>query len=111
MANPSEKDRMTTDERLHDLIAEYHDRVDQGETLEPAAFVSEHPDLETELSRYLDNVATLESLAGPTASQIQNDPTATVIAGETHDGAFNETMIENSRSGNAVRISNDAPLT
>jgi formylglycine-generating enzyme required for sulfatase activity/serine/threonine protein kinase len=111
MANPSEKDRMTTDERLHDLIAEYHDRVDQGETLEPAAFVSEHPDLETELSRYFDNVATLESLAGPTASQIQNDPTATVIAGETHDGAFNETMIENSRSGNAVRISNDAPLT
>lgn len=111
MANPSEKDRASTDEQLHDLIAEYHDRVDQGGALEPAEFTAEHPELAAELSRYFENVATLESLAGPTASQLQNDPTATVITGETHDGGHTETMIENSSSGDAARISKDAPLT
>lgn len=111
MVNPSEDEQSAADERLHDLIAEYHDRVDQGETLDPAGLTADHPELESELSRYFENVATLESLAGPTAGQGEADPNATVIAGETHDGGFAETMIENSSSGDAARISKDAPLT
>ena len=111
MVNPSEDEQSAGDERLHDLIAEYHDRVDQGETLDQAGFTADHPELESELSRYFENVATLESLAGPTAGQSEADPNATVISGETHDGGFAETMIENSGSGNAARISKDAPLT
>lgn len=111
MVNPSEDERVDADDQLHELIAEYHDRVDQGETLDPVGFTAEHPELEAELSRYFENVATVESLAGPTASQVQADPSATVISGETHDGGHAETMIENSKSGNTARISKDAPLT
>jgi hypothetical protein len=111
MVNSSEDQRAAADEQLHDLIAEFHDRVDRGEAVEPAGFTAEHPDLEAELSRYFENVATLESFAGPTASQVQADPTATVISGETHDGGHAETMIENSKSGDAARISKDAPRT
>lgn len=116
MAEPLDHDQAAIEALLHDLIAEFHDRIDQGEALDPVAFSAEHPEQEAELSRYFENVATLEILAGPRASQVETgttgvDPAATVISGETRDGSPAETMIEDSRSGDRARISNDAPRT
>lgn len=111
MTDSSDGDADPNEERLHDLIAEYNRRLDQGEAIEPARFASEHPEVQGELSRHFENIATLESLAGPTASRAQSDPSATVISGQTHDGGHAETMIEGSRSGDAARISKDAPRT
>lgn len=111
MANPSDDEQQAVDEQLHDLIAEYHDRVDQGEVLEPAGFTEEHPELKAELSRYFENVDTLESLAGPTASQIEARTNAIDIDGETHAGEHAETMLESSTSGDVARLGSDAPRT
>ena len=51
MTEPDPTGPNDSDEQLHELIAEFHRRRDQGETMEPAQFASEHPEVQAELSR------------------------------------------------------------
>ena len=70
-----------------------------------------YPELFAELSRHFHNVAALEILAGPTASQFETSTNATVIGSETHDGGHAETMIENNSSGDVARLCSNAQRT
>ena len=108
MADPAEGKSNTSDDEVDDLLLEYNERLDAGEQIDPECFIAEHAEFQDQLTRYLDNVAAVENLAGPRA---KDEIEGTVISGETHDGGFAETMIEGSSSGNAARISKDAPLT
>lgn len=98
------------DEQLYELIAEFHRRRDQGETIEPAQFASDHPEVQAELSRYFQDVAVLESMAGPRADESQPVVTETIITADTQNGAHTETVVEDSQTGPPnVRVTPDAP--
>jgi hypothetical protein len=110
MTNPTDANA-ATDERLHQLIAEYHDRLDGGESIAPAAFCAEHSDFADQLRRYFENVATVEDLAGPTAGGDIGQE-GTVVTSETAAVGDDQTMVEESASQtNNVRIASDAPPT
>jgi len=112
MTDPSTGQPDQGAEPLHDLIAEFHRRRDKGETIEPAQFMSEHPEVQAELSRYFENVATLESMAGPTAETAQPGIVETIITADTQNGAHTETVLQDSQSGTPrVRSVSDAPLS
>ncbi|MDA1163637.1 MAG: protein kinase [Planctomycetota bacterium] len=102
MANRSEAKPDGTDQRLHDLIAEFHEKADRGESVDRDRFVAEHPEFREQLIQYFDKVATTTNL---------NPSEGTVIASESRSGEFTATMIEGSQSGNNARLSNDAPRT
>ena len=110
MTNPTDANA-ATDERLHQLIAEYHDRLDGGESIDPAVVCAEHPDFADQLRRYFDNVATVEDLAGPTAGG-NLGPKGTVVTSETAAVNDDQTLVEESGpQTNNVRIASDAPPT
>jgi hypothetical protein len=44
-------------------------RVDAGEHVDHDQFIRENPDVATELDRFLDNVALVEQMAGPTFAE------------------------------------------
>ena len=112
MSESSARSMTGDDEQLHDLIAEFHSRRDRGELIEPTVFVSEHPEVGAELSRYFQNVSTLEGLAGPRADESAAEASATVVAADTHNGTAVETLIQESQAeAPSVRIASDAPLS
>ncbi len=59
----------TTDDRLDQVIADYFQRLDQGENVSPLGMVAEHPDLERELREFFDAANYVEQLAGPTQAE------------------------------------------
>jgi len=110
MTNPSDANPVT-DEQLHGLIAEYHDRIDRGESIDAAGFCAEHSAFADQLRRYFDNVATVEDLAGPTAGA-NLGPEGTMVTSETAAVGHDQTVVEESASQtNNVRIASDAPPT
>jgi hypothetical protein len=112
MTDPATDQPDQSHESLHELIAEFHRRRDQGEPIEPAQFASAHPEVQAELSRYFDNLATLESMAGPTVETVQPGISETIITAGTKDGAVTETVLQDSQTEPPnVRVASDAPLT
>jgi serine/threonine protein kinase len=102
MANRSEGKPEGTDQRLHDLIADFHERATRGEAVDSTQFVAQHPEFREQLSRYFDKVATTTNL---------NPTEGTVFAAESRSGDFAETMVEGSHAGDKARLSHDAPRT
>jgi serine/threonine protein kinase len=56
------------------VIAEYMRRVDAGENVNRDQFLRQHPDVAKELDRFLDNVAMVEQMAGPTVGEQSQSP-------------------------------------
>ena len=59
------KQQPTADE-ISQIIAEYMNRLDAGETIDKQGFIDKHPHLRSELEQYLEDVDLVENLAGPT---------------------------------------------
>jgi WD40 repeat protein/tRNA A-37 threonylcarbamoyl transferase component Bud32 len=59
----------STDDRLDQVIADYFQRLDQGESVSPLGLVAEHPDLEAALREFFDAADYVEQLAGPTQAE------------------------------------------
>jgi WD40 repeat protein/serine/threonine protein kinase len=59
----------STDDRLDQVIADYFQRLDQGESVSPLGLVAEHPDLELALREFFDAANYVEQLAGPTQAE------------------------------------------
>jgi|GEM_PF-1300385 len=77
-----------TDERLDALLADYFQRLDQGEAVAPSSLFDSNPDLEAELREFFDAASFVEQLAGPTHSEQSqmlsvNDTARSVLLGET----------------------------
>ena len=102
MANRSEGNPGETDQRLHDLIAEFHEKANRGEAVDRTQFVAQHPEFREELNQYFDQVATNTN---------PNPAEGTVVAAGSRSGNFDETMIEGSHAGDHARLSKDAPRT
>ena len=54
---------------LDQIIASLMRKIDQGEKIDAQQLVMDHPHLQAELEAYLADVALIEKLAGPTASE------------------------------------------
>lgn len=98
-----------TNEDLLEIIEQYHERIDRGESVDRDAFVADHPDHRDGLPAYFDDLNVVESLAGPT---VESATEGTMITGETHNGVYAETMVQTSQSDTSnARVAADAPRT
>ena len=59
----------TIDDRLDSILADYFQRLDQGEAVSPASLLASHPELEVQLREFFDAASFVENLAGPTQSE------------------------------------------
>ena len=84
-------------DRATQVIAEYMRRVDAGETIDRDQFLRKNPDVATELNRFLDNVALVEQMAGPTiAEQPQS------AGGVDPSGEARRETVSGTQSGDSV---------
>ena len=63
----SQKNQLVESE-LSKIIAKHMRQVDQGENVDQKKLLADHPHLKADLEEYLADVALIEQLAGPTAS-------------------------------------------
>src|SRR5262245_56446754 len=61
----SGNDDASRQDRLDEILADYMDRVDRGETVDRERFLTEFPDLAEEIRAYFEGSDELECLAGP----------------------------------------------
>ncbi len=77
-----------TTDPIDALLADYFQRLDQGEAVSPTSLIAANPDLEVQLREFFDAASFVEQLAGPThgeQSQMQSahDTARSVLLGET----------------------------
>ncbi|MDF1746068.1 MAG: serine/threonine-protein kinase [Gimesia sp.] len=65
----SEEDQLLEGD-LATIIASYMRRIDQGESVDRQQLLADHPHLKADLEAYFADVALIENLAGPTASEL-----------------------------------------
>jgi len=65
----SQQNQLLADD-LESIIASYMRRIDQGETVNQQQFLLDHPHLKSDLEAYFADVALIEKLAGPAASDL-----------------------------------------
>ncbi|MGZ0164734.1 MAG: serine/threonine-protein kinase [Planctomycetales bacterium] len=96
-----------SEEKVHELVAEYHRLEDQGQAVSPADFVSQHPEHGEDLKSYFDGIQAVDQLSDPPPATEQ-----TFVTGDTRAAADDQTIIEDSASIAAnQRAATDAPPT
>ena len=65
----SQQNQLLADD-LESIIASYMRRIDQGETVNQQQFLLDHPHLKSDLEAYFADVALIEKLSGPAASDL-----------------------------------------
>jgi len=96
-----------SEEKIHELVAEFHRLEDRGQAVSPSDFVAQYPEHADALKNYFDGVAAVDQMSDPPPA-----PEQTFITGNTQAIADDQTMIEDSASvANNKRVSADAPPT
>jgi hypothetical protein len=97
----------SSEEQVHELVAEFHRLEDRGQVVSPTDFVAQHPEHADALKSYFDGVAAVDQMSDPPPA-----PEQTFVTGNTQAIADDQTMIEDSASVAAnQRVSADAPPT
>ena len=97
----------SSEEKIHELVAEFHRLEDRGNAISPKDFISKHPEHADALKSYFDGVAAVDQMSDPPPA-----PEQTFVTGNTQAVADDQTIIEDSASvANNQRVSSDAPPT
>src|SRR5262245_44979063 len=59
----------TNDDALDSVLADYFQRLDEGQAVSPTSLLASHPDLADQLREFFDAASFVENLAGPTQSE------------------------------------------
>lgn len=76
---PADNNPTTDNDKFDELIVEWYERRDNGEAIEPAAFIAAHPEFGEQLEQYFADVEAIELMAGPSAA-IDPSGTETTVA-------------------------------
>ncbi len=96
----------SSEEKVHELVAEFHRCEDQGNPVSPKDFMARHPEHADTLQSYFDGVKAVDSMTGPPPQE------HTFISADSKAVANDQTVIENSASiEGSRRVSADAPPT
>ncbi|MGZ0174807.1 MAG: hypothetical protein ACKVHE_35360 [Planctomycetales bacterium] len=104
-----ENDGPTTssEETIHELVAEFHRLEDRGQMVSPTDFVAKYPEHADALNSYFDGVVVVDQMSDPPPA-----PELTFVASSTQSVGDDQTMIEdNAAVANNQRVSIDAPPT
>ena len=96
----------SSEEKVHELVAEFHRCEDQGNPISSADFIAQHSEHAEALQSYFDGIAAVNGLTDPAPLE------QTFIPNDTQAVANDQTVIEDSASIEANRrVSADAPPT
>lgn len=74
-------ERSPYERELNALIVEYYHAAEQGEPLDQAEFVRQHPDFAAELREFFENVGQIEQVAAPLIPPVEEAQTSPVEPG------------------------------
>ncbi|MBI1311544.1 SUMF1/EgtB/PvdO family nonheme iron enzyme [bacterium] len=83
-------DQPVSDEQFDNLILEFYEQLDRGESPSPDDFIAAHPEYSDELELHFADVAAIELIAGPTApsSHVEQTLINSDTKSQSLDGTF-----------------------
>ncbi|NQV26316.1 MAG: SUMF1/EgtB/PvdO family nonheme iron enzyme [Rhodopirellula sp.] len=96
----------SSEEKVHELVADFHRREDQGNPISSADFIAQHSEHAEALRSYFQSVAAVDAMSDPAPLE------QTFIPNETQAVGFDQTLITDSVSQvENARVASDAPPT